>query len=110
MIRRPPRSTLFPYTTLFRSRSGARDGVDVLDPGGQRVLVPAPAAILGAEDLATARRAVDLVWILGVQGHGHHRTLRFHAAIHAPPALAQVVAAVEGAVLAPRRRAEARVQ
>src|SRR5690349_22877959 len=24
MIRRPPRSTLFPYTTLFRSRSRAR--------------------------------------------------------------------------------------
>src|SRR2546422_3971320 len=24
MIRRPPRSTLFPYTTLFRSRQGAR--------------------------------------------------------------------------------------
>src|SRR3712207_9585831 len=24
MIRRPPRSTLFPYTTLFRSSSGAR--------------------------------------------------------------------------------------
>src|SRR3712207_7866130 len=23
MIRRPPRSTLFPYTTLFRSREGA---------------------------------------------------------------------------------------
>src|SRR2546429_5376492 len=26
MIRRPPRSTLFPYTTLFRSRSRAADG------------------------------------------------------------------------------------
>src|SRR6266852_8318470 len=25
MIRRPPRSTLFPYTTLFRSGQGARD-------------------------------------------------------------------------------------
>src|SRR3712207_8954674 len=25
MIRRPPRSTLFPYTTLFRSRSVAED-------------------------------------------------------------------------------------
>src|SRR3712207_8878205 len=25
MIRRPPRSTLFPYTTLFRSASGSRD-------------------------------------------------------------------------------------
>src|SRR2546425_5694267 len=28
MIRRPPRSTLFPYTTLFRSRG--RDGADAL--------------------------------------------------------------------------------
>src|SRR3712207_7911433 len=26
MIRRPPRSTLFPYTTLFRSREGAHSG------------------------------------------------------------------------------------
>src|SRR3712207_8567222 len=26
MIRRPPRSTLFPYTTLFRSRAGGRPG------------------------------------------------------------------------------------
>src|SRR3712207_7122719 len=26
MIRRPPRSTLFPYTTLFRSRGGAALG------------------------------------------------------------------------------------
>src|SRR5258708_26123890 len=26
MIRRPPRSTLFPYTTLFRSSSGKRSG------------------------------------------------------------------------------------
>src|SRR5256885_11915181 len=26
MIRRPPRSTLFPYTTLFRSAERARDG------------------------------------------------------------------------------------
>src|SRR5258708_20084724 len=25
MIRRPPRSTLFPYTTLFRSRGGWRE-------------------------------------------------------------------------------------
>src|SRR2546430_12836570 len=25
MIRRPPRSTLFPYTTLFRSRSASHD-------------------------------------------------------------------------------------
>src|SRR2546428_6844727 len=36
MIRRPPRSTLFPYTTLFRSRlPDARDGgvPDAVRPG-----------------------------------------------------------------------------
>src|SRR2546426_4849879 len=32
MIRRPPRSTLFPYTTLFRSETGARDGRDGRSP------------------------------------------------------------------------------
>src|SRR5436309_4309785 len=30
MIRRPPRSTLFPYTTLFRSRLGKVTVADVL--------------------------------------------------------------------------------
>src|SRR2546426_10592618 len=30
MIRRPPRSTLFPYTTLFRSRSGSGEGPEEL--------------------------------------------------------------------------------
>src|SRR2546429_1479140 len=28
MIRRPPRSTLFPYTTLFRSSAAVRERVD----------------------------------------------------------------------------------
>src|SRR5258707_10973848 len=32
MIRRPPRSTLFPYTTLFRSKHGVRVAVDVDEP------------------------------------------------------------------------------
>src|SRR2546422_8593432 len=34
MIRRPPRSTLFPYTTLFRSRGGRRPAVDRVEPHG----------------------------------------------------------------------------
>src|SRR3712207_8412231 len=29
MIRRPPRSTLFPYTTLFRSRFGGLDAAHI---------------------------------------------------------------------------------
>src|SRR5438093_2808176 len=32
MIRRPPRSTLFPYTTLFRSGVGRRDGISACTP------------------------------------------------------------------------------
>src|SRR4051794_41713546 len=31
MIRRPPRSTLFPYTTLFRSLSGLGAAVEVVE-------------------------------------------------------------------------------
>src|SRR3712207_7454453 len=34
MIRRPPRSTLFPYTTLFRSLAGSEDGRQIT-PGPQ---------------------------------------------------------------------------
>src|SRR5256885_8154331 len=34
MIRRPPRSTLFPYTTLFRSIEGGRTGVTLHAPKG----------------------------------------------------------------------------
>src|SRR3712207_8954836 len=29
MIRRPPRSTLFPYTTLFRSHENVRETLDI---------------------------------------------------------------------------------
>src|SRR5258708_10201892 len=51
MIRRPPRSTLFPYTTLFRSRRGhATDG----DGGVARELAPGdrdPCAAGGASDV-----------------------------------------------------------
>src|SRR2546422_5259086 len=35
MIRRPPRSTLFPYTTLFRSHSAAGQGRDAVRPGAR---------------------------------------------------------------------------
>src|SRR6266581_4813948 len=40
MIRRPPRSTLFPYTTLFRSRSGSPYRASTPDDGCGR---PRPA-------------------------------------------------------------------
>src|SRR5438874_13618571 len=47
MLRRPPRSTLFPYTTLFRSLSSIdvldADGHAGLDEWGNRALLTRPA-------------------------------------------------------------------
>src|SRR3712207_3761300 len=53
MIRRPPRSTLFPYTTLFRS-PGARDA-------GLRAAVVAPGRRQGHRDPRALRDAADPV-------------------------------------------------
>src|SRR3712207_8471635 len=38
MIRRPPRSTLFPYTTLFRSRPGDTAGNQILGNRGEIIM------------------------------------------------------------------------
>src|SRR5256885_4872342 len=56
MIRRPPRSTLFPYTTLFRSRR--HDG-----PGGVHATLGGEAGGGGAEALRDLRDG---------QGHTDH--------------------------------------
>src|SRR3990170_2714023 len=42
MIRRPPRSTLFPYTTLFRSRAPARPRPCAASAGTGRQHLPRP--------------------------------------------------------------------
>src|SRR5258708_29556341 len=44
MIRRPPRSTLFPYTTLFRSRARARGRLELLDARDTLMTIMAGAA------------------------------------------------------------------
>src|SRR3712207_8273777 len=57
MIRRPPRSTLFPYTTLFRSRprrlSHAPPPCPMWDHGG----------VTGRALLLVARRHIDLALV-----------------------------------------------
>src|SRR5260221_3572565 len=56
MIRRPPRSTLFPYTTLFRSGFALEIGLELAQQRGvgaeQRVPCPqaAPARHLSGDD------------------------------------------------------------
>src|SRR3712207_8567341 len=47
MIRRPPRSTLFPYTTLFRSRNHAFKLLTMPAPPEVTCLAPSSAAHLG---------------------------------------------------------------
>src|SRR5687768_17627589 len=67
MIRRPPRSTLFPYTTLFRSirRLDVHEqGLAVVAEGGARELVVGPSGHpieRDAPELAAAAQATDEV-------------------------------------------------
>src|SRR3712207_7410996 len=51
MIRRPPRSTLFPYTTLFRSRP-TRDGADLYTVGADGSGLARLTRLQGVEGLA----------------------------------------------------------
>src|SRR5256886_14935590 len=78
MIRRPPRSTLFPYTTLFRSeddcgdihpdpapRSGADLQVEIRDPAGRSVPATGrrfrtPGERAGAQRVARLKHFVDV--------------------------------------------------
>src|SRR3712207_8027532 len=60
MIRRPPRSTLFPYTTLFRSRSDL--GEPRLAPPGadfERKLEVNEACSFGSKPLFTESRSEE---------------------------------------------------
>src|SRR2546427_7974624 len=53
MIRRPPRSTLFPYTTLFRSRVGAARRI-----GEVAAIPPAGVQVVPGRAEARARRVI----------------------------------------------------
>src|SRR5256885_9401068 len=91
MIRRPPRSTLFPYTTLFRSLAPA-DRVRVLvshHPAGGLVVgvVPVGRARAGVvarapRPSAGARRATTAACVAAVAGLGGGVALRRHVFAH----------------------------
>src|SRR3712207_1802001 len=73
MIRRPPRSTLFPYTTLFRSRSLLRLDVGRRRPSTWR----APDQRRQVEPPRQPVRAtVVVVPLVGAAGPGKHEDLR----------------------------------
>src|SRR2546430_1478436 len=79
MIRRPPRSTLFPYTTLFRSRDLARDARGAGEVvGADRLLDPVDAAFL-VDHAAAANRLGDAEHLVEVD---HRRDLRTDRLLH----------------------------
>src|SRR5256885_8407658 len=65
MIRRPPRSTLFPYTTLFRSLSGDfgrfRGPAPALLRRGRRVVVRTPRGVELGDRKSTRLNSSHLV-------------------------------------------------
>src|SRR3989449_8429958 len=66
MIRRPPRSTLFPYTTLFRSAGGIGAAVvrAVVGAGGKAILHDRPEA-RGIRELAAELGADNCHAVIG---------------------------------------------
>src|SRR2546425_13349012 len=79
MIRRPPRSTLFPYTTLFRSHS-----VGIYVPGGKAaypstvIMTAVPAAVAGVGDvvMVTPPGGASDVVLAAARLAGVHRIFR----------------------------------
>src|SRR3712207_8358164 len=59
MIRRPPRSTLFPYTTLFRSHKGRTRTMEATSGDGIELSVLLRFVDIAADALAEAREEID---------------------------------------------------
>src|SRR5947209_15531317 len=58
MLRRPPRSTLFPYTTLFRSEADARSAVELATAHGLHFIAPYAHSFLGEALIEQGEQAV----------------------------------------------------
>src|SRR5205807_7644509 len=61
MLRRPPRSTLFPYTTLFRSLSDFGPKLFIRRASAARPIPPAPAADRSEEHTSELQSPCNLV-------------------------------------------------
>src|SRR3989475_3573180 len=59
MIRRPPRSTLFPYTTLFRSELGVAGKDVLLEHGGEGLYQPLDLGIASCRMMVAVPEGFD---------------------------------------------------
>src|SRR3712207_8671913 len=77
MIRRPPRSTLFPYTTLFRSRYGRPSNPDfLLRPGELLDAVRGAFRVISYEDVYVERPKPALVQRICARSEEHTSELQ----------------------------------
>src|SRR3989475_10468503 len=88
MIRRPPRSTLFPYTTLFRS--------DAVSKRFDRAIA--------ADTVTLAVGRGEVLALLGPSGSGKTTLLRLLAGFEQPDAGRMIIDGADGGGLCPPRR------
>src|SRR3712207_9338053 len=80
MIRRPPRSTLFPYTTLFRSKEGP--GALLRDRSGQHAVVACHPVGQDVIDAGELDGAVAAMVPVEKEGAALPEEVGVHALIH----------------------------
>src|SRR3712207_7180900 len=73
MIRRPPRSTLFPYTTLFRSPGRGRTARP------NAAASPPPRLLLQGEELPPVVRVKTSEWIVPTDPQGDRKSTRLNS-------------------------------
>src|SRR5256885_1127947 len=89
MIRRPPRSTLFPYTTLFRSRGARADARDADQLAERRALLKRREAVrrvrvLGHHEMREQAHGLAGCRQLLEGAHGHVELVGDSADVHQP--------------------------
>src|SRR3712207_8354386 len=80
MIRRPPRSTLFPYTTLFRSRGEVAEhfldvAVGISHPFPIQAMA-IPIALTGTDMIGQARTGTGKTLAFGIRSEEHTSELQ----------------------------------
>src|SRR2546426_5106840 len=97
MIRRPPRSTLFPYTTLFRSRACSRRvarsptttkpwSTPARTRDRKSTRLNSSHLVISYAVFCLKKKKQEVVVVAHVRGHGEQRQCSAHARVerHAP--------------------------
>src|SRR2546429_6328115 len=79
MIRRPPRSTLFPYTPLFRSLRTLRPSVPLMSPPLESIGVAEPMFVCGA---MAATSAASVMYMPADAARSEEHTSELQSRLH----------------------------